>query len=211
MLGWGVLAPFVVYWLYSRSPIGGRDFNFHLERFPRYAIEWGVLALILLIVPALIARLHIRRRCSELGIETPSCWRDVGITWGIRLLVVSALYTGIRSLLSSSVTSELSAIGIFCKRQPALHRAPQLYHITPARHIRYYGTMALSLVPCYAATLLFLVLIIQPWLVGNEIYWLRKDTAVLNHPSRARQEFVQTSFEEQAVSRYMSRLKEVIR
>ncbi len=45
----------------------------------------------------------------------------------------------------------------------------------------YYGTLARSLAPVYALSILFLTLAVQPWLRGNEAYWLHRDTAFLGY------------------------------
>lgn len=210
VLGWGVLTPFAVYWLYSRTPfIGGRELNFHFTQFPRYGIEWGLLALALIILPTMLSRRFIRRRCADLGIDMPSSWREGGITWGIRLLPVAAIaclvfigklfgnYSLLLTAICMTVVCALACIAIL--------------HIMRLRrqHALFYGTLSLSLVPFYTATLLFLLLVIQPWLVGNEIYWLRKDTAVLNHPSHSQHGIFATGFEEQATETYIGKLKEI--
>ncbi len=54
-------------------------------------------------------------------------------------------------------------------------------------HGLYYGTLARSLAPVYAFSILFLVLVVQPWLLYNEATWLRKDTISLGYLGNPRE------------------------
>ena len=49
----------------------------------------------------------------------------------------------------------------------------------------YYGTLARSLAPVYAWTIILLMLLAQPWLLHSEASWLRKDTLEFGYTANA--------------------------
>jgi hypothetical protein len=67
----------------------------------------------------------------------------------------------------------------------------------------YYGTLARSLAPVYAFSIIFLSLTAQPWLMCNEAKWLRNDPLIFGHIADRGTETVGfTSIEARAASEY---------
>ena len=87
-----------------------------------------------------------------------------------------------------------------------------LYVHTTGKYRRYYGTVVLSLAPLFAFSALFLSLVVQPFFIANEAYWLRRDTALWNHFSLAHQHPVGlSSIEEEATTRYLASLDQAMK
>ena len=80
------------------------------------------------------------------------------------------------------------------------------------KYSRYFGTVALSLAPLFACSVLFLSLVVQPWFIANEVYWLRRDTAFWNHYQQAHQRPVGfNAVEEQATASYLVSLNKAMK
>jgi len=68
----GILLPMAVYWAYSRLPIiGGRQFGLTSTLWPRFAAEYLILGLSMVLIPFTIVRRRIRRRCDDLDVAVP--------------------------------------------------------------------------------------------------------------------------------------------
>lgn len=176
----GLVLPLVIYWLYSRLPvIGGREFGWASGMWPRFAAELSVLVILLLWLPAHFIRGYIRRRCDELGIAMPTMREEAKIGWRVRGavfvgVVLAALVIFIPGDISPfiRVAGMLLVAGIVCAASwPAAKRRRS--------HGLYYGTLARSLAPVYAFSIIIISLLAQPWLLYNEAQWLRRDTIFL--------------------------------
>jgi|GEM_PF-1443506 len=53
-------------------------------------------------------------------------------------------------------------------------------------HALYYGTLARSIAPFYAFSILFFAFVIQPWQLTSELYWLHKDKVIYSYLANRR-------------------------
>jgi len=256
----GIALPVAVYWVYSRLPvIGGREYSWS-GHWPRFAIEWLLLAIALLWLPSRSIRRYIDRRCAELGIMVPArkqVWWILLRTWAILLTAVvigvlpallvpesdAFIWTGgllviillcvafyaysrtrhwpllprIAILVLAIGLGEVAAysmyshiINIICLLLASLLVVVSMYSYRRVTncHARYHGTVALSLAPLFAFSALFLSLVVQPWFIANEVYWLRQDSAFLNHMSQSHQRPVGFSASEEQANAYYQGLLE---
>ena len=193
----GIALPMLLYWLYTRCPIvGGREYGWSSSMRPRFIVKLCLLGLLMLWLPARIIRRHLQQRCADLGITLPSPREERRMNWLVRgagvaalLLLMAAIkftthlldVTTLQGLPYAANVSRPSttwgqylltdtlvlAIGIgFAMLLVAMWKRRQ--------HALYYGTLARSLAPVYAFAILFLTLVVQPWLLYNEAHWLHQ-------------------------------------
>jgi len=190
----GLVLPLAVYALYSRLPIGGREYGLYTN-WPRFLAEMVVMLGILLYLPERLMRTAIRRRCRELGIPLPKPGLPL-ITLGLLSGIVgAAVIVGMNIMLGISTGSELdrmfgrfagSLIG-FLVLLLAIAIAVMVVMLvvrTVVHYLRtretsdfalYRGTLARSLIPLYAAAVILLGGLVQPLLLQQEARWLRQD------------------------------------
>lgn len=169
----GIALPMIVYWIYSRLPnIGGREYSVWSDHRLRFIREIFVLWLVMLYVPINVIRRHIRMRCEMLGIELPRSREESRMAWASRIslwvLLCSAsgiyLYEVNTPLIALLVAG---LIGCTASVMSSMKKVRQ-YPI-------YKGTVARSMVPLYAFAIIFVSLLVHPWLMYNEAKLLRED------------------------------------
>ena len=101
------------------------------------------------------------------------------------------------------LAGEVALIGIYTH-----YRSISTHYRAKVADGRYHGTVALSLAPLFAFSALFLSLVVQPWLIGNEVYWLRRDTVFWNHPS---QSVGIAALEDNTIAPYLETLDQVMK
>lgn len=197
IIGVGVLLPLVVYYLYTRSPLGGREYGMFYMRW-RFLTEMGLVTLLLAWLPGMLARRYVRRRCRQLGVpvdaEKQTMWRIVRYLLGALLFVA----VNIGMLLLGAVLTEMIydriyewAVHLFVTYVCTLVLGDLLFlrwliprarqrqreagpRVLPANAL-YRGTVARSLVPVYAFAIVLLAMTVQPYLLHQEAKWLRAD------------------------------------
>ncbi|MHB0937401.1 MAG: hypothetical protein ACYDCO_09035 [Armatimonadota bacterium] len=190
----GLVLPLAVYVLYSRLPIGGREYGLYTN-WPRFLAEMVVMLGLLLYLPERLMRTAIRRRCYELDIPLPKPGMPL-ITLALLTAVISgAAIVGFNIMLGISTGSELDrmfgrfagslvaflvlllAICIAVLVTLLLVRAAVRYWRTRrgGDFALYRGTLARSLIPLYAAAVILLGGLAQPLLLREEACWLRQD------------------------------------
>lgn len=204
----GVALPVVAYWLYSRMPVsGGREFSLTSYMWPRFAAEMLVVAIIVLWLPSHILRKYIRRRCGELEIPVPEVKDEAATNRRVRAAVFAGLVLVGAAIFAPVVEwPHIRAAGV------AMGVVLIIWALLYARDMRkdyglYYGTVARSLAPLYALSVLLLSLTAQPWLVYNEAKCLRNDTLIYGHLADRRSETVSfTAIEMRATQDYSDKL-----
>jgi hypothetical protein len=176
----GTLLPMLIYWVYSRLPvIGGREYGW-LYMWPRFSAELLLLAIILLWLPAHLLRKYIRKRCDDLGVDMPDAHAERAVAWKVRgtgLLAFILLAIVISALSQGVAISDDHGIFLFII---VLSLALLIFALLFAHQRRrefglYYGTLARSLAPVYAWSVIIIMFVAQPFLLYNEAKWLRKD------------------------------------
>jgi hypothetical protein len=191
VLGGGVLLPVLAWLLYTSLPLGGRAYGFSYL-WVRLLVEFGVLAVLLVGLPAVLTVPLVRARCRRLGIELPPERRFV-FPWRTVLIIiaaVAALY-GIVCLAQSEalyywrepwatlmivvlIGAWIAGIVLLLRRLGWQWRLAN----TPAPAALYRGTVAYALLPAYAAAVLLLALTVRPYLDAREQRCLRDDRLV---------------------------------
>ena len=129
-------------------------------------------------LPYQLMRRSIRQRCDDLGIAMPekreenSTSRQVygGILAACLVAAVALFIPGESDpLLPLRLIGMLLAVVVFILSIRFAGMKRQQYGL-------YFGTMARSLAPVYAFSIILLTLTAQPWLLYNEAQWLRQDT-----------------------------------
>lgn len=208
----GILLPGVIYWLYSRiTAISGRDFSLVSGMWIRFSIEMLILGLIMLSIPGRLVHAYVRKRCTDLDIELPGSREEAKFAWKVRGGVFSALILAGSTTLSSDliyppmlkVLSVILAIAIMLISLKYVGRKRSRYGL-------YYGTLARSLAPMYAFSIILLALTVQPWLLYNEAKWVQQDTLVYGYLAKKQDTLVFTSLEERASRNYTRLLLKAI-
>lgn len=208
----GVIVPLAAYWLYSRLPtIGGREYGWFSEMWPRFVIELFLLAVVLLWLPAHLVRRSIRHRCDDLEIALPGKREEIVAGWQVRGAVFAALLLAAPSLV---IPGDVSPILRIAGVALAVVIAAMVVRAVGRRrsvHGLYYGTVARSLVPVYALTIMTLVLLAQPWLLYQEASWLRRDTLIFGAVADRQGDVSLTALEIRAAREYDRLLMEALR
>lgn len=205
----GIALPMVIYFIYSRLPvIGGREFGLLAPMRWRFAIELSILIILVLTLPGVMLRRHIRRRCEDLEIETPSS-RDerlaaliVRLVGGFGLAIIFAgLVLWNRDLGSDPM---IGAIGLAVFASASFFTGR-----IRAKHKLYYGTLSRSMASVYAFAVIFISLTVQPFLMVKEAALLKQDKLVYGHiKSPSATGF--TYWEEQVTARLKDRIREAL-
>jgi len=203
----GLVLPIVVYWVYSRLPgIGGREFGWR-GMWPRFIIELGAVGLVMIWLPAFLIKRYIHRRCEGLGIALPPRKEEWSSGWKVYSIVFAALLLAAVALFFATqvhVTFELVAALLMAA---GLIGAASRYALKKRReHGLYYGTLARSMAAVYAFAILFLAIIVQPWLLYNEAQWLRRDTICFGYLAEKQNIAGFTSIEAKTVQRLNAEL-----
>ncbi|MHB9134715.1 MAG: permease prefix domain 1-containing protein [Armatimonadota bacterium] len=207
----GILLPLAVYYLYSRSPWGGREYGFGYM-WPRVSAEFLVIMLVLLYLPAAMAGRLIRRRCETLGVPTPSARtnrRQKIALYSLGVLLV---------LLCVGTTMAFDVLGFFddplllllCIIVPLLYTAGFWYVAKSILRSRksyalFYGTVARSLAPVYALSIILLATLVYPYLIRQEERWLREDHLIFSSSTGF------GTVEERAVKRLKAKVEEAMK
>lgn len=178
----GIIAPMLIYWLYARLPlIGGREYGWASTMWPRFAVELLLVSFLMICLPAHRIRRYIRCRCEDLGIAISEKREERSINRRVFGGVIAACIVAAVSLfLPGDISPLLRLAGVVLSAGvcfASLHFANRKRE----QYGLYYGTLARSLAPIYAFSILAISLIAQPWLLYNEANWLRKDTMVYGY------------------------------
>lgn len=208
----GIALPVVAYSIYSQlSSISGREYGLSSGMWIRLIVELSILAILAICIPSRAIRRQIRNRCDDLGISVPSTRQEAVIEWALGLTVLIAVVSAAISVfslshiqLSLSVTVVVIAAGLVYAVSRAAGRSRRQYGL-------YYGTVARSLAPVYAFSILLLSLTAQPALLYREAKWLRRDTLFLGAlADRQKKPSASNSIEAKAVAFYVSNLRRAI-
>jgi hypothetical protein len=208
----GIALPLAVYLVYSRLPvIAGREFGLSGGMWPRFVAELVVLGIIILWIPTRIIRRGIRRRCADLDIPVPNAREETVVGWKVRLAVSAALVLAAASSFAPYyVQPNVSVCGVIIAAGIA-YTVSRYAGRQRREHGIYYGTVARSLAPVYALSIILISLTVQPTLLFSEVKWLHGDTlflgALVDNRSSA---FVFNGVEARASQRYSQNLRKAI-
>jgi energy-converting hydrogenase Eha subunit H len=138
--------------------------------------------MVMFIVPIRIIRGYIRGRCRLLEIDVPANRAETVIQVTMRILVLTILCT-----LAAAGMNGFSDLMVVILLLSAVGMIANLIHARREhkRHPLYYGTLARSMVPLYALAIIFLALVVQPWLMYNEAKLLREDKVGIGYVGKA--------------------------
>ncbi|MCK5802570.1 MAG: hypothetical protein KAI66_07040, partial [Lentisphaeria bacterium] len=176
----GVVLPFAVFMLWTRfSPLSGHAWSVRVA-WHRVLGEMVLLVSAVLFVPAWLALRVIRRRCAELDVPVPARSRVFRYTL---LLALALVLVGAVFPLGPKV-GELPLVLVLCVGIPLF---PCVFWVVagygfvgPARYGRFFGTVARSLIPIFAAATVVLSLIAPITLRREEGRFLRADKILFN-------------------------------
>ena len=182
----GTLLPMLLYEGYSRLPgIGGREYGWGYM-WPRFTAELLLLAMLLLWLPAHLLRKYIRRRCDDLGVPMPDATAERAVAWKVRVAVLLAFillafviraflqYNGILDDGLGYLFAAVLSLALLVFAVHFAHRRRREFGL-------YYGTLARSLAPVYAWSVIVIMLVVQPCLLYSEAHWLRNDPLMFGH------------------------------
>jgi len=203
----GAVLPALLYWAYSRLPmVGGREHGWASAMWPRFAAELVVVGLLMIWLPAHLIRRSIRQRCEDLGIPVPEKKEESSTTRRVRggiiaACIVAAVAVFVRGSVSLLIplSGVILAVGLCITAMRYARGKRQRYGL-------YYGTLARSLAPVYAFSIILLSLTAQPWLLYKEANWLRKDTLTYGYLAQSSDKNVGCSSIETQASLRLSRL-----
>jgi hypothetical protein len=168
VIGLGVLLPILLYFAYTRwTPLGGRSFGLGYMA-PRLAADLNALYLAVISLVFLLAVPPIRRRCQILRIDIPRPTRP----WLLALLLAVIPITWLAARLYPAVLDE--AVPWILVYLALIEMAVVLLVlfvrclVGPRRYGAFYGTAARSLIPVFAAAVILIAALTQPWLRARE-------------------------------------------
>jgi len=211
-LVFGIVVPVLIYWFYARVlPFGGRDYGLASVMWPRFVAELSVMALLILSIPTTIIRRYIRRRCVDLNIAVPCVKNEIVSTWIVRgatilaiglVVVIKAYWINISPVFTTLGVLFAIAITVFGIRFIIRKRT---------QHGLYYGTLAKSLIPIYALSMVLISVTLQPLLLRSEASWLKKDKLIYGYLADRHNTTVGfTGMEQKATRKYWGLLKQAL-
>ncbi|MHB9130336.1 MAG: permease prefix domain 1-containing protein [Armatimonadota bacterium] len=206
IVGWGMMLPLVIYAVYTRwSGLAGREHSLG-ELGWRFVVELSVLALILFLLPLLLAARLIAHRCHALGVPVPpiwGAWRErfsacahqiASFLLVVNLIVVCVtplhnnyysictdLYIGYYSFWGILYLISVAAIVVLVVKIIRAFRNPSPLN----RYALYYGTLTRSLAPVFVMMLIVLGGLVYPLLTVEEAQHIRRDTLLFSHSNQA--------------------------
>ncbi|OPZ25130.1 MAG: hypothetical protein BWZ02_02590 [Lentisphaerae bacterium ADurb.BinA184] len=164
ILGWGLVLPAAGYTAAVLLPaVGGREWSVNLNLWRSLALLSSASVTCLLLTSHL-ARRAARRRCEILRIAVPERgglrrWIDRGTVALMAVAVAAAMVPppgqgGVSWKVLPAVSLAATALGVLVRSGVSLCRLPQW--LGSRKHGTYFGTLARSVVPVYAAFILVL-------------------------------------------------------
>ena len=200
---WGIIFPLTAYVLISISGIlGGHQYNVAVNK-----MSIGAQFIILLaLIPSVIfvlTRKHVRQRCLELDIIYPEVQNSklqrlisiimITILLSMVLLALLPIPSMERLMLPDSSflfylkveNIILAGTGIFALYIVMLIVGCFTTMFSREKYALYYGALAKTLVPIFALAMIFMTLIIIPYLEWREAELISKDKVIYGQPSAA--------------------------
>jgi len=208
----GIVLPMLVYWCYSRLPlIGGREYGWLSGMWPRFAAELLGVAVLLLWLPHRMIRHGIRKRCAELGIALPEKKDESSTTRIVFIgIIVACIVAAVAIFIPGNVSPLLRLAGILLAA--GISQVGMRY--ASGRRQRfgmYYGTLARSLSPVYAFSIILLSLIAQPWLLYQEAHWLQNDMLTFGYLAKKESGLGMTLIEVRTSQHFSKLLQQTLR
>ena len=185
----GIIVPLTIYILVSISGIiGGHEYNLSSN-----VIGIGSQFIILLIViPAtifILIRKHVQQRCLELDIAYPKTRQSK--TWRI-IFIITFLFLAILAIVPLQIgytgifKYPLGIIGIIVLVGLALYIVILITEylislFSGKQYALYYGALAKTLTPIFALAMIFITLIVIPYLEWREAKLISKDKVIYGH------------------------------
>ncbi len=177
IVGYGVILPLLVYFLWAKVPVlGGRNISLTMA-LPFALTQAGLLTAAIAIVTVTLAARAIRTRCETLEVATPPAGPGRWILGGFAVCagLTLALAQGLL-VLFSAVTGFACCQGILRLCLGVLDAALGLtacvaffrYLLGSARFGLYRGTVARSLIPYLALSMVLIAALTNPYLRGTE-------------------------------------------
>lgn len=208
----GILLPVALYLVYASIPaISGRNFSLHAGVLNRMRAELAILAILVLWIPIRIIRLYIRQRCSDLDIPVPATQEETITGWKVRVTIFAALVlSGISIFVSGDISPVVRVLGVVA----SIAIAVVVVNYASRRrseHGLYYGTLARSLAPIYALSIILISCTVQPWLMHSEAKLLRTDTVIFGYLANSNANTVGLTLAEARASvKYTKTLSDII-
>ena len=185
----GIVLPLLGFWIYSRwLPIGARDYAVSYV-WPKTIAEFSLLAVCVLGLMPVMAADAIRKRCAQLGIETPPC-RCRGFVRAAIAAAAFVLAAGclvpVSWLQAPSGWASLlypAATGVFAVMLVGAALFAFVRGLTALpRYGAYYGTLGRSLVPFLALAVVLVGLLTGPYLSRRETFLVQNDSLISRGP-----------------------------
>ncbi len=191
----GILLPLVVYILISISGIiGGHEYNLINN-----ALNLGAqFSILLIMIPAIIFILikkHVHKRCLEIGIACPAIKKNK--TWRIILIVTFSFFVLLALLPLHGAPLNILGRSLFSPFIILFTVIPMCFLIANiilliskyftaifkgGKYALYYGALAKTIVPVFALAMIFMTLIIIPYLDWREADLISKDKVMYGQP-----------------------------
>ncbi len=182
ILGLGVLLPLLAFYVYARlSGLAGREYSvYHL--WPRFLLEIVLLTVTILAATISAAGRAIRERCGSLGVPVPGrtgrdyravLWTALGALWAM-CLALRGEYAATPAAIGATLVIAF-AIGYGVALFVRLRFGSE-------RHVLYYGTLARSLVPVFAAAAILVAAVAHPYLARSEAGLVQADPFMAVEP-----------------------------
>ncbi len=212
-----VALPLAVYLIYTRwSGLAGREHKL-TDILARICIELGVLSLVMLILPGYLTRCALRRHYRELGVPIPPGGQEwlaritgaIGAMIWVLLFAQSAMIPPLWWIMSilgrtDQLEEKMPAavpflVPLYLLILASIMFLPMLWERKRRRYGSYFGTLARSMLPLHAVTMLLLTLVIYPACMANERALLHQDRIIFFQEQKLAHGF--TPIEDRVVAR----------
>lgn len=175
-----VIIPIVFYYIASRLPfIGGRGFNVQFNSV-KSAIQLSCLFLALIIIPIELTTVYVRKRFRSLEIPAPvKTYNMVRLFYKIIFAVLLILCISPAFIFHQSVAFNsfiiflLGLVAIIVIGNLMLRFFKSIF--SKAEYSCYYSSIARTLIPVFAGTIIILVAISKPYVTTQETYLVQND------------------------------------
>jgi hypothetical protein len=178
-----VIVPVIAYYILSRLPLtGGRDFNM-VTNVCIWPAQVACLLLALLTIPIELTVFHIRKRFQELNIPIPETVATKKRNFFRIIATLLCVYAVLPSLVCQQPVAIRVIFGVSLVVIALLIIVNLLFRFwksifTDRQYSRYYSSVAKTLIPVFAGTIVLLVALSKPYVSARETYLVQNDPII---------------------------------